>query len=103
MNNNHDSKFSLGFMMGLVLGGGIVFLLGTKTGKNLLKIISEQGLDGLIGLLDEYNWDDLGEYEEVESEDGADLGEEHHDDGEHKESSGETKPPKKRFFKRIKR
>ena len=37
------------------------FYLGTKTGKNLLKIVSEQGMDGLVEILEEYNFDDLEE------------------------------------------
>ena len=49
----NDSKFSTGLLLGMILGGGAVFLLGTRTGKNLLKIVSEQGLDGLTGLLEE--------------------------------------------------
>jgi hypothetical protein len=108
MNNHNDNKFTLGLLLGLILGGGAVFLLGTRTGKNLLKIVSEQGLDGLLGLLEEYNFDDLGEYEEVESEEEADLQEEHQaegDGGEKKEdSNGQTKESrKKRFFKRIRK
>ncbi len=106
MNNQNDNKFSLGFLMGLVLGGGIVFLLGTRTGKNLLKIMSEQGLDGIINLLEEYNFDDLEEYEEVENEEEADLEEHQHQESEEKKegSNGETKPQtKRRFFKKIRR
>ena len=61
----NDNKFTTGFLLGLILGGGAVFLLGTKTGKNLFKIVSEQGLDGLLNLLEEYNFDDLEEMEEM--------------------------------------
>lgn len=107
MNNNHDSKFSTGFLLGLIIGGGAIFLLGTRTGKNLLKIISEQGLDGLLNLLEEYNLGDLGEYEEVETEEDADLSE--HQSGEESKEKNETSEkekkehPPKRFFKRIRR
>lgn len=103
MSNSNDSKFSTGFLLGLILGGGLVFLLGTKTGKNLLKIVSEQGLDGIVSLLEEYNFNDLGEYEEVDLEEDADI-EEHHEDTENDESDSEkSKPGKKRFFKRIRK
>ena len=104
--NNHEGKFSAGFLMGLLLGGGIVFLLGTRTGKNLLKIVSEQGLDGIINLLEEYNFGDLEEYEEVENEEEADITQENQEENpeEHKENSEEKpKSPKKRFFKRVRR
>jgi gas vesicle protein len=106
--NNNDNKFSAGFLLGLLIGGGIVFLLGTRSGKNLLKIASEQGLDGLTNLLEEYDLGDLGEYEEVDSEEEADLTQEQSKEaaeGEQKEESDnhESKTPKKRFFKKIRR
>jgi gas vesicle protein len=98
----NDNKFTTGLLLGLILGGGAVFLLGTKTGKNLLKIISEQGMDGLLNLLEEYNFESLEEMEEVpqESFDSAqDLGK-----PRESEANGETKSsPKKRFFRRIKK
>ncbi|MCL4387470.1 hypothetical protein M1307_03710 [Patescibacteria group bacterium] len=104
MNNNHDSKFSTGFLLGLLIGGGAVFLLGTRTGKNLLKIVSEQGLDGLLGVLEDYDLADLEEYEDEE------VPEEVKTNGHAvekpqekvvKESYKET--PKRRFFKRVRR
>ena len=89
--NNHDSKFSSGFLMGLIVGGGAVFLLGTRTGKNLLKILSEQGLDGLLNLLEEYGLDAV-EEEESPFEKAP----------EETASNEKTAPPKRRFFKRVK-
>ena len=98
----NNSKFSNGFVLGLIIGGAAVFLLGTKTGKNILKIISEEGFDGLLGLLEEYELADVedeGEiYEESENE-------------SHSDSNGVVEPheaekeiiPKKRFFKRIRK
>jgi hypothetical protein len=109
MNNNNDSKFGVGLLLGLILGGGAVFLLGTRTGKNLLKIVSEQGLDGLINLLEEYDLADLEEYEEVENQDQTDVSSEHHTEGQEKKSSfakaseGQEEAPKRRFFKKIRR
>lgn len=101
MMNSNENKIPTGFLLGLVIGGGLVFLLGTRTGKNLLKIVTDQGLDGLLNLLEEYDLNDLGEYEEVEKEEEADITQ--HDDKEPKESNGENKPAKKRFFKRIRK
>ena len=106
--NNHDSKFSTGFLIGIIIGGGLVFLLGTKTGKNLLKIVSEQGLDGLIGLLEEYDLDDL---IEVEQDEGVsqETGSNPSSNGLAKEKTKEVyeevsnQAPKKRFFKRVRR
>ena len=106
--NNHDSKFSTGFLIGLIIGGGLVFLLGTRTGKNLLKIISEQGLDGFITLLEEYDLDDL---IEVEEDEDAGVSKEPKSANQTKEAPKakevyeeiEKETPKRRFFKRVRR
>lgn len=97
---NNDSKFSSGFLMGLIVGGGAVFLLGTKTGKNLLKILSEQGLDGLTALLEEYGVEqDLeDEYEETSEKEPASNS--HAETVSQKVTEEKTQVPKKRFFKR---
>jgi len=52
MNNNHGNKFFDGFLWGAILGGGLVFLLGTKKGKKLLKTITEEGVEGLSEILE---------------------------------------------------
>ncbi len=54
-NNTHhhadsNSGFINGFLWGIVIGGCIVFLLGTKKGKKLLKLITEEGLDSLASI-----------------------------------------------------
>ena len=77
-------------------------MLGTRTGKNILKIFSDQGLDGLLNLLEEYNFDELEEMEEVPEEDVVG----HQPEVQEKESTLEEKPgkaPKKHFFRRIKK
>lgn len=67
MSNNESGhqggNFLQGLLWGAIIGGGIVFLLGTKKGKRLLKIITEEGLENIsdIGELVE---DELEEYEE---------------------------------------
>lgn len=110
--NNHDSKFSTGFMIGLLIGGGLVFLLGTKTGKNLLKIVSEQGLDGLLNLLEEYDLDDLIEVEEDEEVQEEPEAGDAKPNGVVKETAKakeayeeviKEEAPKRRFFKRVRR
>ena len=98
----NDSKFHSGFLLGLLIGGGAVFLFGTKTGRNLVKIVSERGMDGIVELLEEYNLEDLGE----ESFDSAqDLGEPQETEAnEETNHQTEVKPaPKKHFFKRVRK
>lgn len=63
MNNNSGGGFSHGFLLGVILGGGIVFLLGTDKGKKLLKTITEEGLEGIADLED-FVEDEASEYEE---------------------------------------
>lgn len=57
--NGNGSKFLTGLMWGALIGGGLVFLLGTKKGKRIIKMLSEEGLE-LSELLGE------GEEDEVE-------------------------------------
>ncbi len=59
MDNNHSSgsasqgKFINGFFLGFLIGAFVVFLLGTKKGKKLLRAISEGGIDNISNILEE--------------------------------------------------
>lgn len=54
MDNNKSSNNSLSvFLLGFLIGAAVVFLLGTKKGKKLLKVISEKGLDNVSNFLEE--------------------------------------------------
>lgn len=108
MNNNHNSRFFDGFLLGVVVGAIAVYLFGTKSGKNLVKIVSERGLDGLKDIIEEYNLEE--EFaEDEDSEDQNPEPKEHISKPQEKvqnlvqETVEEAKPPKKRFFKRIRR
>lgn len=90
-----------GLVLGAVLGGAAVFLLGTRTGKNLLKIVSEQGLDGLVSLLQEYDLSDLDE-EEEEFEPTPEANGQAKPDSKILEEEVPEEAPKRRFFKRRK-
>lgn len=51
--NEHQSSsggFLNGLLLGFLIGGGAVFLFGTKKGKRLLKLITEEGLEGISEL-----------------------------------------------------
>lgn len=69
MNNNDNNHGGVGngFLWGLIVGGAVVFLLGTKKGKKLLKSITEEGLEG-IGDIADLIGDDAESYEEEEEE-----------------------------------
>lgn len=43
--NSKGGGFFSGFLWGMIIGVALVFLLGTKKGKRLLKVISEEGLE----------------------------------------------------------
>ena len=45
--SGHGNNFFSGFLLGALVGGIIVFLLGTEKGKKILKTISEEGMDNL--------------------------------------------------------
>ncbi len=51
-NNNSGSNFFSGFLLGALVGAAMVFLLGTKKGKKILKAISEEGAGNISNLLD---------------------------------------------------
>lgn len=58
--------FLNGFLWGLLIGGIVVFLLGTKRGKKLIKVITEEGLEGMSEIGDLIT--DIEEEREIEEE-----------------------------------
>jgi hypothetical protein len=69
--NKPGGNFSSGFLIGALVGAAIVFFLGTKKGKRILKIISEKGLDNVSNMLDKVG--NTTESEEVFEEDEESL------------------------------
>ena len=95
-NSNSGNKFFNGFLWGALIGGGIVFLLGTKKGKKLLKAISEEGLDNISNILNEAEkFENIDEDEEVEK-----VIPQKNSEAEDT-SSEEVKPKVRRFFRGI--
>jgi gas vesicle protein len=102
MDNNNgksNNNFLSGFLLGALIGGAIVFLLGTEKGKKILKAISDEGLDNLSDILEKAdkatNLDEVfEEEEEQEISPKTELIE--------KESSDDRRKPK-RFFRGISR
>lgn len=50
MERKSSHGFFNGFIIGLIVGVGIVLLLTTKKGKRILKSLSEEGLESVSGL-----------------------------------------------------
>lgn len=92
-----QGKFFNGFLLGLLVGGFLVFVLGTKKGKRLLKVISEEGLDNISNILEEAD----------KTEDLDDVNEEKKDALKRKviikKKSVEEKTKPRRFFRGISR
>lgn len=49
--NKSGNNFFSGFLLGALVGAAIVFLLGTKKGKRILKAISEEGEGKISNIL----------------------------------------------------
>jgi hypothetical protein len=105
----NDNRFSNGLLLGLIIGGGAVFLLGTKKGKKLLREFSESGMEGLNDILEEidleenFEKDPLDEVVEEVTE-VKNISNNDHVSTEEKEKLEEIKGKgKKRFFKRPSR
>lgn len=95
-NNSSGGSFVNGFLWGAIIGAGVVFLLGTKKGKRLLKTITEEGLEGVSGLselVEEY-----GDNEEEEKVEKGLNGEKKEEEKSFAQSFGGQA---RRFFKGI--
>ena len=96
-NHSQGGGFSNGFLLGAIVGSGLVFLLGTKKGKQVLKTLMENGFEGVSELQDLLNDD----------EDDA-IVDEYVQDAEVAAETSINESPKpsksiKRFFKRRKK
>ena len=103
-NNDQGGKFVNGFLLGALIGAGIVFLLGTKKGKRLLKNLSEDGLGNITDILEQ-----AGELEndDMDVEGAGETEETNGTESNSAEAKGEMKYPVqkpliRRFFRRSK-
>ncbi|MCL4354494.1 YtxH domain-containing protein [Patescibacteria group bacterium] len=97
-NQHHSNGFANGFLFGLIIGAAVVFLLATKKGRKILKLISEEGLDNLTNIVEEYT-------SEAEEENAEEDVQEQEIDDDSTDGPEEVKPikkSKKRFFRRSK-
>ncbi|OGH42599.1 MAG: hypothetical protein A3B53_01740 [Candidatus Levybacteria bacterium RIFCSPLOWO2_01_FULL_42_15] len=56
-NSEHHNNFWSGFLMGAIVGALVVFFLATKKGKRLLRIITEEGSEGISELEELFSQD----------------------------------------------
>jgi gas vesicle protein len=102
-NSGQTGKFFNGFLLGCLVGTAVVFLLGTKKGKKLLKAISEEGIDNISDILERADKtleaDEFPDDEEGESSFTESAGKEVNQVKE--EIVKSVRPKVKRFFRGI--
>jgi hypothetical protein len=108
--NKEGGRFSDGLLLGILLGGAIVFLLGTEKGKKVLRLLTAEGGSALEGILKELDEGSKKmpsspvkhKTEEPKIVDAEELSfSEHPKHNGHKDSTKETKNAH-RFFRRSK-
>lgn len=99
MNNNSHSGpgFFNGLLWGLILGGSLVFLLGTKKGKRIIKVINE-GLNEVSEVAELFEED---EYEGEKPKQKMVKTEVKSSINEETEQEEQEAPQAKKFFKGI--
>ncbi|HSW98041.1 MAG TPA: hypothetical protein VLF89_09515 [Candidatus Saccharimonadales bacterium] len=90
---NKRNNFFDGLLLGAVLGGAVVFLLGTKKGREVLKLVKEEGQDRFGKFEDMFH-----EYHESMREEVDDITEEIKS-ATHKETA--KSPARRKLFKGL--
>ena len=96
-------RFTDGLLFGAIIGGAAVFLLGTKKGNRVLKVLTEEGMAQFNDILEEFEAA-KNEAREIESDDTQEdeeeiILEESKTNGEITHTESKSKPTK-RFFKK---
>ena len=94
-------RFSDGFLVGAVFGAAAFFLLGTKKGNKILKVISEEGATELSSLINEFEKRSSGAAPEPSSQPSKNS-ETHEEVSKNGVSNGEKSSKPRRFFKKSK-
>lgn len=106
MDNRNNNSSGGGFLFGMLIGGALVFLVGTNKGRRILKSLTEEGFEGLSDIIEKAG-EEIEEEEEisaprvrkarvVEEAEPAPV-------SNGVKSNGHTAPaPKRRFFRRSK-
>lgn len=100
--NNHNGNSSNGFVLGLLIGGAIVFLVGTDKGRKILKAITEEGFSELSEIIERA---EEKIEEEMEEEEASPIKEKERVEEKVSTSNGHSASvssasAKKRFFRR---
>lgn len=96
MKENNNGHFGSGFLLGVIVGAAIVFFFGTKRGKEIFKLITEESSDYFSEILD----DEEELYEEPQEP--RSNGHATHDNGVHRvEVLSSVAPSHKRFFRGV--
>lgn len=103
-NNKSGNGFFIGFLLGALIGGALIFLLGTKKGKQLLDKISEEKLENISNFLEEVGQDKAEELDKTSEEEIAPVRKPTFINvsmvrPEEQESIREEKPRARRFFR----
>lgn len=96
MDRHNEGRFMNGFVLGLLVGGGLMLLLTTRKGRMLLKELSENGLDIIDSLGDVK---DSEQYEDDNPSQQAATGRNDENNG----GSSGVKSLGRRFFKNVKK
>lgn len=52
MDNRNNNSSGGGFLFGMLIGGALVFLVGTNKGRRILKSLTEEGFEGLSDIIE---------------------------------------------------
>lgn len=109
-NENRGGGFFNGFILGLLVGAGLVFLFGTQKGKRVLQLLLEQVEENteLSDLLEIPEDEDEEYFDAIEEEPEEEVLESHHEESDevsaapknnHHSPIAKTTAKVKRFFK----
>ncbi len=103
-NNHKGPGFMNGLFLGIIIGAAIVFLIGTKKGKKILKMLTESGIEGVSDLEEMLSeQEDEGDYEQEYSAEGEELTPTPIQTVHREEVKQAIHRPLKRFFRGIKK
>lgn len=89
-----------GFLLGMIVGGAIVFLLGTDKGRQILKSLTDEGISEISDILENVQEEEDYEEEPVVKKTTAKTKESVDQESVESPSGNSYIPNKRRFFRR---